>query len=134
MRSLCRDLIEYQHGYCYIFAIAVAQLLSRDITLIWDIEATDDDLEPIGEDCLVHAFVALNSSDAVDAGGYHESIQELIDEYPCNTARQETASIADMYRIAKEKDWEVPSKDEIDSLVLFIKEAQYCKSQEVQTL
>jgi hypothetical protein len=118
--NLPRDLINYQHGYCYIFAIALAHVLDKGITVVWDTDATDDDLEPIYEDCLVHAFVTKDNVSAFDAVGRNECLETLVDEFPCNTEKREVISITRMYRIIKQKEWEVPSEIEINCLIEFI--------------
>lgn len=123
MNSLHRDLISYQHGYCYIYAIALAHVLDKGITLVWDTDAMTDNLEPIGEDCLVHAFVTPDNCNAFDAGGLHKCIESMIAEYPCNEEAREVVSIGRMHRIAKQKGWEEPSQEEIDALILHIKKS-----------
>lgn len=123
MHNLPRDLHVYQHGYCYIFAIALAHVFDKGITLVWDVEATNDDLEPIGEDCLVHAFITPDNCNAYDAAGHHECIDTLIAQYPCNEEYREVVSIGRMHRIAKEKGWEEPSPDEVDALICHLRKA-----------
>ncbi len=116
-----RELIEYQHGYCYIYAIALAHVFDKEILIIWDVEAVDDNFEQIGEYCLVHAFITTADHTPIDAGGHHESIQALVEQYPCNCEDREAVSIERMYGIAKEKGWEIPTKAEIDAIILYIK-------------
>jgi hypothetical protein len=113
MSNLPRELINYQHGHCYIFAIALAHVFDKGITIVWDTEATGDDLEPIYEDCLVHTFLTTDRR--------NDCLETLVNEFPCNTEKREVISIGRMYRIIKQKKWEAPSDNEINCLVEFIK-------------
>jgi len=121
-KPLPRELISYQYGYCYIYAIALAHVFDKGITVVWDTCATTGDLEPINEHCLVHAFVTLDNVSAMDAGGRHECKESLIRSYPCNEAEIEVVSVLRMYRIIESKNWESPSDAEIDALIQHIKE------------
>lgn len=122
MSKVFRGVASYQYGYCYIFAIALAHVFDKGITIAWDIEATDDDLNLIGEDCLVHAFVTLDNVAALDAGGFNECLESMVEGYPCSALKIECVSIACMYRIIKHKGWEMPTDNEIDLLIAYISE------------
>jgi len=126
LNALPRPLNHYQHGYCYIYAIALAIVFDKGITLVWDTEAMDEDMTLLGEDCLVHAYVTKDDVYALDAGGRHDCITSMISTYPCNKARTEIVSLTRMYRIIKHKGWDVPTDDELDRIISRINQ-QYPK-------
>lgn len=74
----------YLHGRCHIYALALAAEHGYEIRALWDLEPTDDDLNP-GPTSLVHAYCRPPDGRVVDASGVHQEEDELLCGHgPCN--------------------------------------------------
>jgi hypothetical protein len=111
----------YCYGRCQFFAIVAAKLLGKKISVLWDTEAEDGEGGYIDEDCLVHAFIALNDDYQFDASGVNEFTKDQkYFEYPCNVGVFSEYHIDEFEKIVADKKWGWFHDGEYDMIELYI--------------
>lgn len=107
--------IHYQAGRCHLFAIALAELQGGKVTLLWDDQAYDDDMNIIHESCLVHAYI-VSDDQVCDVEGWRENDVEK--SYPVNSPRLENITPESLLEVIEEKRWPAFEAGEKKQLML----------------
>lgn len=93
--------IYYTSGRCHLFALVLAELTNTNVTVWWDADALDENLDPIGEFCLIHAVVMNQANQAMDV----EGVGVTPDEYEFNELKEEQFGAVEFARIIANKEW-----------------------------
>lgn len=115
-----KDEIYYTSGRCQLYALVAAELLETRVSVLWDIDAIDDDLNPIGFDCLVHAFVKKENQ-IYDIEGLFDEDDYNLENYPCNVALYKDYNIDEFKNLIKKNNWSNFDDHEYDALKIYIK-------------
>ena len=114
--NLPREEINYKYGYCHLFAYALSTITNRKINSLWDIDAMDDDMNPL-PDSLVHMWVK-NGKYNYDMDGKFK-LNDL-EYFPCNDPEYRTLTLQDIDKLMKIKILDKPKPNEIKLLIDYI--------------
>jgi hypothetical protein len=116
-------LEKYNYGRCHLFSIVASELFHTDVTVLWDSEAYDEDLNVIPELCLVHAFITLNINNKkylFDVNGLTLFEDYDFNIFSCNEALFEKFNLKHFKKISKQKKWWNFEENEVNKIKEFI--------------
>lgn len=113
------DKYEYMYGKCHLYVLAFSELSGSRISVFWDENALDDDMNVIDDICLIHAFIKIEDDKIIDADGVHD-FDYVLNSYPnCEPVYCEYDYLS-FLKIVKEKKWDFFKKNEKENLLKFI--------------